>query len=262
MEQNYLWRDPSHTCSSGSGKMGSYDAPSRMPWFDHRTLLGQNLARENWQPGVSKMSILDELATALGRRDEVPNQELARRIVRERNAEAVQELVDNLAHKDRGIRSDCIKTLYEIGAVNPDLIAKYYREFGQLLEGKNNRLVWGAIMALDTITLKEPKGVHRMLARILKAVDTSGSVIARDHAVGILAKLAMLKPYRRDCGALMIEQLLGCPNNQFPMYAEKCVPVIDAHNRTKFRQAIETRASQLDTESQKKRVARVLRKLT
>lgn len=148
------------------------------------------------------MSVLDELATALGRRDEVPNQELARRIVRERDGAAVQELVANLGNKDKGIQGDCIKTLYEIGSTDPDLIASYYKEFGKLLESKNNRLLWGAIMALDTITLIEPKGVHRLMSKILEAVDRSASVIARDHAVGILSKLATLRPYRRDCVSL------------------------------------------------------------
>jgi hypothetical protein len=208
------------------------------------------------------MSVLDQLATALGRRDEVPNQELARRIVREGDAAAVQELVNNLAHKNKAIPSDCIKVLYEIGAANPDLIAKYYKEFGKLLESRNNRLVWGAMMALDTIVLKQPKGVHRMMSKILKTADSSGSVIARDHAVGILAKLATLKPYRRDSIALLIEQLMSCPNNQFAMYVEMSAPVIDEESREKFRKVVEKRARDLERESQKKRVTKVLKKLT
>ena len=208
------------------------------------------------------MSVLHQLATALGRRDEVPNQELARRIVRERDAAAVQELVENLWHNNKAIPSDCIKVLYEIGAANPDLIAKYYKEFGKLLESKNNRLVWGAMMALDTIVLKQPKGVHRMLSKILITADSSGSVIARDHAVGILAKLATLKPYRRDSIALLLEQLMSCPNNQFAMYVEMSAPVIDAESREKFRMVVEKRARDLERESQKKRVAKVLKKLT
>ena len=206
------------------------------------------------------MSVLDKLATALGRRDEVPNQELARKIVSKRDTAAVQELIDNLDHKNKRIQGDCIKTLYEIGAANPDLIAKYYKEFGNLLESKNNRLVWGAMMALDTIALKQPKGVHGMLSKILGVADNSGSVIARDHAVGILAKLATLKLYQRDCVALLIEQLMSCPDNQFPMYVEMSAPVIDAENREKFRKVIEKRAAELERESAKKRVAKVLRK--
>ena len=208
------------------------------------------------------MSVLHQLATALGRRDEVPNQELARRIVRERDAAAVQELVENLWHNNKAIPSDCIKVLYEIGAANPDLIANYYNEFGKLLESKNNRLVWGAMMALDTIVLKQPKGVHRLLSKILKTADSSGSVIARDHAVGILAKLATLKPYRRDSIALLLEQLMSCPNNQFAMYVEMSAPVIDAENKERFRQLIEKRSAELERESAKKRVAKVLKKLT
>ena len=207
------------------------------------------------------MTVLDQLATALGRRDEVPNQELAQRIVREGNTAAVQELVENLEHQNKAIPSDCIKVLYEIGAANPDLIAKYYKEFGRLLESKHNRLVWGAMMALDTIVLKQPKGVHGMLSKILETADTSGSVIARDHAVGILAKLATLKPYRRDCVSLLLEQLMSCPPNQFPMYVEMCAPVIDADNRERFRKVVEKRSDDLDKESQMKRVAKVLKKL-
>lgn len=208
------------------------------------------------------MSVLVELATALNRRDEVPNQELARRIVRDRNAAAVKELVQNLNHKNKGIQSDCVKVLYEIGESNPDLIAKYYKEFSKLLESKNNRLVWGAMTALDTIALKEPKSIFGMLSKILEVADGSGSVIARDHAVGILVKLGTLKPYKRDCLPLLIEQLISCPNNQFPMYVEMSVPVIDADNRKRFQQVMERRLPKLDKESQKKRVAKVLKKLT
>jgi hypothetical protein len=40
------------------------------------------------------MTILDKLATALNRRDEVPNQELAKEIVSAKNKRAVKELVE------------------------------------------------------------------------------------------------------------------------------------------------------------------------
>jgi len=41
-----------------------------------------------------------------------------------------------------------------------------------------------------------------------------------------------------------------------------CAPVIDADCKEKFRSVIEKRARDLDKESQKKRVAKVLKKLT
>lgn len=207
------------------------------------------------------VTVLNKLATSLNRRDEVPNQELARQIVRDNDAGAVKDLITALHHQDRAIRSDCIKTLYEIGEMKPDLIAKYHREFGALLAARHPRLVWGAMMALDTITTIEPRKIYGMLSKILEVADTSGSVIARDHAVGILAKLAALDRYKRDCLPLLIEQIAGCPDNQFAMYVEKAGPVIDVHHQTRFLNVIEARMQTIERESQKKRVAKVLKQM-
>lgn len=206
------------------------------------------------------MTALDKLATALNRRDEVPNQELAKDIVRTNDRRAVKELVENLAHKDKNIQSDCIKVLYEIGEREPALIAPYYREFGKLLASKNNRLVWGAMTALDSITAQEPKGVYGLLARALEAAD-SGSVITRDHAVGILVKLGTLKQYADECMPLVVEQLLTCPNNQLPMYAEMSLALVNDKNKPALQKVMTRRLAGLEKESQKKRVANVLKRL-
>jgi hypothetical protein len=45
------------------------------------------------------------------------------------------------------------------------------------------------------------------------------------------------------------------------MYIEMSGPVIDADNRKRFQQVIERREPKLDTESQKKRVSKVLKRL-
>ncbi len=174
---------------------------------------------------------------------------------------AVRELVKNLTNNDKNIQSDCIKALYEIGESEPALIAPHYREFGKLLDSKNNRLVWGAMIALDSITTKEPKGIHSLLAKILNVAD-SGSVITRDHAVGILVKLWTLKQYAAECLPLLIEQLLTCPDNQFPMYAEMSLAVVTERNRKALQNVIKRRLEGLEKESQRKRIAKVLNRLT
>ena len=204
------------------------------------------------------MTVLDKLATALNRRDEVPNQELAERIAKAGDKNATRELVDNLAHNDKNIQSDCIKVLYEIGERRPQLVAPYYKEFGRLLESKNNRLVWGAMTALDSIAVNEPKGVYGMLSRVLTVAD-AGSVITKDHAVGILVKLGSLKQYADNCVPLLMEQLIKSPNNQFPMYAEKSLAVINAKNKKRFEEILMKRVKGLEKESQKKRVMNVLK---
>jgi hypothetical protein len=207
------------------------------------------------------MSVIDKLATALNRRDEVPNQELAQEIVRTNDRAAVKELIENLANKDKRLQSDCIKALYEIGERRPALIATYHREFGKLLDSKNNRLVWGAMSALDSITPQKPKEIHGLLAKILAVAD-SGSVITRDHAVGILVKLGTLKQYEDACLPLLLEQLLACPNNQLPMYAEMSLPLVNDKNKAALQKVLTRRLGGLEKKSQKKRVAKVLKRLT
>src|ERR687888_2794867 len=97
------------------------------------------------------MPVVSQLASSLGRRDEVPNQELARHLVEQRDKTAIQEIVENLCSKDKNIQADCIKVLYEIGSVEPNLIADYAEDFVKLLRSKNNRLVWGGMTALAAV---------------------------------------------------------------------------------------------------------------
>lgn len=206
------------------------------------------------------MTILTKLATALNRRDEVPNQALAQEIVAKDDRSAVRELVENLSNKDKNIQSDCIKVLYEIGKRRPQLIARHSAAFGDLLGNANNRLVWGAVTALDHMALAAPKSVYRLLPKICLAANT-GSVITRDHAVGILTKLGTLKRYADECLPLLIEQLKTCPHNQLPMYAEMSLSVATESSKVALYRTIGERLPGLEKESQKKRVAKLLKRL-
>src|ERR1044072_3341382 len=109
------------------------------------------------------MSVINKLASSHGRRDEVPNQELAAEIAGNNDKEAVQELVDNLSNKSKDVQSDCIKVLYEVGALKPTLIASHVNNFVELLTNKNNRLQWGAMTALHVITNEKPDVVYNAL---------------------------------------------------------------------------------------------------
>lgn len=206
------------------------------------------------------MSIIDKLATALNRRDEVPNQELAKEIVETENKEAVAELVENLANKNKDIKSDCIKVLYEIGEAKPGLIAPYAKNLVELLDSKNNRLQWGAMTALNTIAAENPAIVFGALAK-LAAVADKGSVITRDNYVSILTKLCSVDTYKNDAFDLLHEQFLISPTNQLPMYAENAMGVIDAGHAPVFFKTLAARLSEFDKESKRKRVEKVLKKL-
>lgn len=206
------------------------------------------------------MSIIDRLASSQGRRDEVLNQELAKEIVHARAKKTVQELVDNLSSK-KAIQNDCIKVLYEIGENTPELIADYVDEFTTCLESKNNRLQWGAMTALSKIAPQSPNEIYAILPDILSAAER-GSVITKDRAVDILLALCKTDHYAESAFALLIEQLLKGAVNQLPMYAEKAMTVVDESNKVTLINALISRLDDIEKESKRKRVEKVIKKLS
>jgi len=207
------------------------------------------------------MKAIDLIATSLNRRDDKPNQDLAVEIIQSKRNDWVKELIDNLKHKDKNIQSDCIKVLYEIGERgSADMIAPYCKDFGLILKSKNNRLVWGAMTALDMIALINLKGIYELLSLIISAID-KGSVITIDHGVGILAKLASIDDYTDTAFPLLIEQLKKCPSKQLPMYAEKSMIAINTTNQKQFVDLIHSRISEMDKNSQRVRLNKVITRL-
>jgi len=207
------------------------------------------------------MSVLSQLASSLGRRDETPNQELAAKIVATKDKSAVQELITLLDQKNRDVQNDCIKTLYEIGEKEPKLIAGYVIDFVKLLDSKNNRAVWGAMTALASIAAEVPDETFQALSKIMDRADNSGSVIARDYAMHILASLATKKAYYENCMVLIQEQLMKAPLNQLPMYCEITAPVVAAKDKEAYRNILEDRLETIDLEAKRKRIEKVLKKL-
>jgi hypothetical protein len=205
--------------------------------------------------------IIEKLASSLGRRDEVPNQELAALIAKKNDTKAVKELIENLGNPSKEIQSDCMKVLYEIGERKPALIAGYAAQFLAVLDSKNNRLQWGSMTALDTITLENPKAIYAALPKIMQVAE-HGSVITRDHAVSILIKLCSVKQYRDPAFELLIHQLQRCPTNQLPMYAENAMPIITEKNKLLFIKTLTARLDEIEKESKRKRVERVIEKVS
>lgn len=206
------------------------------------------------------MTILTQLASALNRRDEGPNQELAKKVATANDKKAVHELVENLNNKNKDIQSDCIKVLYEIGTLKPVLLAPFADELIVLLESKNNRLQWGAMTALHSITAENPKAIYNALAKIIAVAD-KGSVITNDHCVGILIKLYTVKTYASDAFALLIERLRISPTNQLPMYAEQILPFIEPQHKELFSKTLTARLGEIEKDTKRKRVEKVISKL-
>jgi len=191
------------------------------------------------------MTVLNKLAHSLGRRDEVPNQELARELATKKDKKGIREIAENLWNKDKNIQADCIKVLYEVGYIEPSLIADYADDFVKLLKSRNNRLVWGGMTALAEVAKANPDAVFKNLDAIKKAKET-GSVITVDNAISTLAYTAAgSKKYNKAVFPYLLKHLSGCRPKEVPQHSEKTLPAVIASNKADFIKVLEKRMEDL-----------------
>jgi len=144
------------------------------------------------------MSVLNRIAYFQNRRDEAPNQQLARVLAAAKDRKGIREIAENLWNENPNVSSDCLKVLYEIGYLDPKLIAGYVGDLLKLLKHKNNRMVWGSMIALSTIAAIKADDIYQHLKEIKRAIE-HGSVITKDNGVKILAIVASKREaYSRD----------------------------------------------------------------
>tara|TARA_R110000787_G_scaffold41071_1_gene101564 strand:+ start:616 stop:1245 length:630 start_codon:yes stop_codon:yes gene_type:complete len=204
------------------------------------------------------MTVINQLSSSLGQKGNDANITLAKEIAETEDSNAIKELVENLKNKDKKIQADCIKTLYETAYIKPDLIANYYTEFLDLLSSKNNRLVWGGMIALATITDLKNKELFESIDLISDAVN-KGSVITVDSGIEIFAKLNKHSEYQDKVENLLTEQLWKCPSKQLPQYMEKSTVSISEKNKEIYQKIINVRKAECEKESQVKRLDKVLK---
>ncbi len=204
------------------------------------------------------MSILNRLAYFQNRRDEAPNQALARELAESRDRVGIREIAKNLWNANAEVQSDCVKVLYEVGVLEPRLIAGYADEFLKLLGSKNNRLVWGGMTALAAIAAVSAAGLFERWITLRDAVET-GSVITADNGIKALALVAASDAARREAiFPYLLQHLATCRPKDVPQRAEKIAAAVDEANRAAFVAALEKRMGELST-AQAARVRKVIK---
>lgn len=205
------------------------------------------------------MSVLPRLANALGRNDEAPNVALAESLAASGDEAGIAELVGAIGSGPQAVRNDAIKALYELGERRPELLAPHWQPLFTALKSRNNRMVWGALTAIDTITAERSADIAARLPEVLEAAAGS-SVIARDRTVSILVKLAEAGHQARTL-PILLDTLRTAPDNQLPSYAEAVGPLIGRDNIEEFRAILETRLRGMEQKSKRVRIEKVLRRL-
>ena len=191
------------------------------------------------------MSVINRLAYSQNRRDEVPNQELARDLAAHKDKAGIREIAENLWNKDKNIQADCIKVLYEVGYIEPALIASYAEDFVKLLKSKNNRLVWGGMIALAEAAKTNPDAVFKHLDEIKKAKE-AGSVITVDNSIAVLAYTAAANvEYNKVIFPYLLKHLSGCRPKEVAQHSEKTLPAVNADNKDAFIKVLNKRMEDL-----------------
>ena len=202
--------------------------------------------------------MLEKLAYSLGRNDEEPNIELAKELAKTKNKKGIKEIVDGLNNPKEQIANDCIKVLYEIAEISPDLVSEYAGNFIQLLNSRKNRLVWGSMTALSKIVSFSAEEVFKNLDAIVEAYE-KGSQITVDNSISVFAELARAdKKYEKQVFPVIIGHLEKCRPKDVGQHAERAFVCVNENNSQLFKETLLKRYGSL-TDAQKKRLDKLLK---
>ncbi len=206
------------------------------------------------------MTYIEKIAYHLGKRDEIPNQELAKTLAEEKNHIGIKEIASYLEDKNKSIQSDCLKVLYQIGYISPNLISEYANVFINLLDSKNNRMVWGSMIAIATIAEEVPGEIFLHVEKINELIET-GSVITNVWGVKTLINLAMSdQKYYHLLKDDLLRLQKECRTIDFAKRAEDMWGVIQPKEIITYKTILENRQASLSIAAQK-RLTRVINKL-
>jgi ribosomal protein S17E len=198
----------------------------------------------------SRMSYINRIAYNLGIRDEEPNKALAAELAEKEDQEGIAEVAGYLKDKNKSVASDCMAVLYHIGYTKPELIEQYKESFVSLLSSKNNRMVWGAMIALSGIAKVNSEYVYGQRGLITEKIET-GTVITNVWGVYTLIDLAENGWYV-ELKDQLFELQEKCRNMDFAKRAESMIKVIADEDMENYINLLKNRLPELSKGGQKR----------
>lgn len=190
-------------------------------------------------------NLLNRLAYLQTRRDRTPNLDLARDLVARDDTAGIREIAANMWNENKNIHWDCVHVMYEIGAIDPDLITPYAEDFIKLLKSRHNNMVWGAMTALAEIAKVKPDFIFKHLEEIKKAKE-AGSVITVDNSISALAHTAAAdEEYSKVIFPYLLKHLSTCRPKEVPQHAERTLPAVNEFNKSEFIKVLKKRNDDL-----------------
>jgi hypothetical protein len=204
------------------------------------------------------MSIIPELASQQGRKDDEPNKILGKKLVESWDLDGIREVANNLTNPSRDIQIDCLGVLEQIGQLAPELIEDCLDELINLAFGNDNRLVWQSLINIAMIAENKADQLIKHLDQI-KSLSEKGTVITRDNVIKILARIGAASPeYSRQVFPFLIDQLSTCRPKSIPQYGESIQVMINSENQSSYLSVLQKRIKELSP-AQEKRINKILK---
>jgi hypothetical protein len=204
------------------------------------------------------MDVLSKLASVQGRNEDGPNKDLGKELVEKNDTDGIRKVAENLWNEDKKIQVDCLSVLEQVGLLSPELIEDYVSDFLRLVQDKNNRLVWAAMIDLALIADRRPREIFAQYEEIVK-VMARGSVITKDNGIKTLARVASTsREYGEAIFPFLLEQLERCRAKSVPQYAESISVAVTPDNRDRYLGVLDERFDTL-SDAQQRRVKKLLK---
>lgn len=200
--------------------------------------------------------VYPRLGAVLGVRDTKADIALGQDIAARGAADELAGLVELL--DEPAVASSAIKAIYECGYLAPTLLAPHLPRFRALLDSRNNRMVWGGMIAIWCVARAEPEAVwaHR---EHLEAALRNGTVITQMSAVQALCAVAASDTAKAGALQAWFEEVLETiGSKQLLGAAELILPV--ATERKHLVGSLLDRGDELTTTAARKRLQRLLRR--
>ena len=191
------------------------------------------------------MTTLEKIAFFQNQRDEIPNQLLAKELAVTKDIAGIREIAENLTNKNKNVRSDCVKVLYEIGYIDPGLIVDHAQDLLNLLKLKENRMVWGAMIGLAAIADLCPQKIWIQIEDIIH-ITKKGTVITQVWGMRVLAKVAAAdQRYNKNIYPFLLNQIRTCIPRDVPTHSESILCAVDAKNKGELLSILEDRKKEM-----------------
>lgn len=199
------------------------------------------------------MNAISKIAFHRNIRNEEPNKALAKELAEADDFEGIKEISTYLYDKNKSIASDCLAVLYTIGYSKPEHITDYLGDFLKLLKSKNNRMVWGSMIAIATIAPLKSDEIFREVDKLLEVMKT-GTVITEVWGIKALVGLSLAnEAFKNRLLPVLYDYLDICRPIDFATRVETMLPVmVSAEEINQLKQIILLKQDALSPAQQKK----------